>query len=276
MLLIRIQVPLVIVVFVFAGVILRLFGEGYEGQSENLLRLLTLAVVPHGINAIFLSVARVRRQVGRVVIVQGTLAGLSIALSLVLLGPFGILGVGIAWLTAQTLVAIVLLVTELIPMWRSQAHAGTLRTYLPGRLADFVPRAALPVVDGASTADLAVAEPPELAALFDVLERQHIEWSLLRGHRPGTVDDVDLLVHPDDLPSLHALLRGKGYIELVSHGRGSHRFFTALDDATGRFVQLDVVTEVAFGRFFELRTGLEANVLARRQRSGYERDARSG
>src|SRR4029077_14069353 len=127
-------------VFAFAGFILRLFGEEYQGQSEGLLRVLTLAVLPHGVNAIFLSVARVRRQVGRIVMIQAALAGLSLSLSWLLLGAFGILGVGVAWLLAQSVVAIILLVTGLMPMWRSHPVAGAPPGQARTPLAALVPR----------------------------------------------------------------------------------------------------------------------------------------
>jgi O-antigen/teichoic acid export membrane protein len=266
-LLIRIQVPLVLVVFVFAGVILRLFGVQYQTESEGLLRLLTLAVLPHGINAIYLSVARVRRQVGRVMVVQGALAGLSISLSLLLLGPLGILGVGVGWLVAQSLVALVLLIVGLGPIWRAQA-AGTPSTYVPGDLAGLVPRAPTVAPERVNASVRTVVDLIELAPLFESLETNHIEWSLLREHRPGARDDVDMLVHRDDLRSVRSILRGFGYVELVSRGRGSHRFFTSLDRATGRFVELDIVTELSFGRFFELPTDLADVALSRRERHG--------
>jgi O-antigen/teichoic acid export membrane protein/thymidylate kinase len=268
-LLIRIQVPLVIGVFVFAGFILRLFGEQYQDESEGLLRVLTLAVLPHGVNAIFLSVARVRRQVGRIVVIQGALAGLSLSLSWVLLGPLGILGVGIAWLLAQSLVALVLLVTGLTPMWRSHTVAGLAPGYPRTSLADVVPRAAPDLSERSAASGRAVAaEMSALAPLFASLEGKRIEWSLLREAQPVPGDDVDLLVNPDDLPALRSLLRGRGFVEVVSRGRGSHRFFTALDGETGRFIELDVVTELSFGRFFELPTGLAGDALSRRRRRG--------
>lgn len=267
-LLVRLQIPLVLGVFVFAGVILRLFGEQYQTESEGLLRLLALAVLPHGINAIFLSMARVRRQVGRVVVIQGALAGLSITLTLLLLGPLGILGVGVGWLTAQLLVALVLVVTEFIPMWRSHAAASALPGYVPGRLADLVPRTASTAPERAVAPGQAAVDLPERTRLFGILDARRIEWTLVRDHRPGPRDDIDLLVHPDDLRSLRSLLREIGFVELVGHGRGSHRFFTALDGTTGRFIQLDIVTELSFGRFFELRTGLASLALSRRERSG--------
>ena len=207
-------------VFIFAGVILRLFGEQYQAEGEGLLRCLTLAVLPHGVNALYLSVARVRRQVGRVVIVQGALAGLSISLSLVLLGPLGILGVGVAWLVAQSTVALVVLIAGLGPMWRARA-AGVPSTYVAGDLAGLVPRAPagtfVPTIDAERT----VADIAGLAPVFSTLESNRIEWSLLREYRPGIGDDVDILVHPDDMRSVRSLLQRLGYVELVSHGRAA-------------------------------------------------------
>ncbi len=262
-LLVRIQVPLVLGVFVFAGVILRLFGEQYQAEGEGLLRCLTLAVLPHGVNAIYLSVARVRRQVGRVVLVQGALAVLSISLSLLLLGPLGILGVGVAWLVAQSTVALVVLIAGLRPMWRARTS-----TYVVGDLAGLVPRAPADARARAIDGDRAVVDIAGLAPVFDTLETNRIEWSLLREYRSGTADDVDILVHPDDMRSVRSLLQRLGYVELVSKGRGSHRFFATYDRVTRQFVELDIVSELSFGRFFEMPTDLTDVALSRRTRDG--------
>lgn len=266
-LLIRIQVPLVLFVFVFAGVILRFFGEEYQAEGEGLLRLLTLAVLPHGVNAIYLSVARVRRQVGRVVLVQGALAILSISLSLVLLTPLGILGVGVAWLVAQSAVALAVLIAGLGPMWRART-SGLPATYVIGDLAGLVPRAPADTAGRAIDAERTVTDLASLAPVFETLDTNRIEWSLLREHRPAIADDVDMLVHPDDMRSLRSLLQRLGYVELVSRGRGSHRFFATVDRATGQFIELDVVSELSFGRFFEMPTDLTEMALSRRSRSG--------
>jgi len=85
-----------------------------------------------------------------------------------------------------------------------------------------------------------------------------------RGERRGeTLSDVDLLVHPDHMARAARLLREAGFVERPSWGRGSHRFFYRYDEATGSWLKLDIVTEVAFGAKQELATDLARQVLAR-------------
>jgi O-antigen/teichoic acid export membrane protein len=110
-LLVRILVPLVLAVAVFAPLILQLFGRAYADEASTLLRLFAIGVLPHAINSVFLGLARIRRQVRWLFAVQGAEAGLFILLSLLLLRPMGITGVGVAFLVAQSLVAGVLILT---------------------------------------------------------------------------------------------------------------------------------------------------------------------
>ena len=81
--------------------------------EESLLRWLALGVLPNIFVALFISIARVQNQPGRIVLVQGLLSGLMLGLSYVLLPRIGITGVGVAWLASQTIIAIVLLPTLL-------------------------------------------------------------------------------------------------------------------------------------------------------------------
>lgn len=107
-LLVRILVPLVLAVVVFAPLILQLFGREYADEASTLLRLFAIGVFPHAINSVFLSLARIRRRVRWLFAVQGAEAGLLVLLSLLLLHPMGITGVGVAFLAAQSVLAGVL------------------------------------------------------------------------------------------------------------------------------------------------------------------------
>jgi O-antigen/teichoic acid export membrane protein len=123
-LLATIQVPAVAAVVVLAPLILGIFGTDYEERAANLLRLLALGAVPHAINALFLGIARARGTIRSVVIVQGTLFVLVIGLSVVLLPLYGIEGIGLAWLAAHGLVALVVGPTQLLPLLRAHRAAA--------------------------------------------------------------------------------------------------------------------------------------------------------
>lgn len=123
----------------------------------------------------------------------------------------------------------------------------------------------------------APADPPEadglLQAVFAALDDASVRWCLLRGHaddRPpdGSDGDVDLLVARTDMPRAEAVLKSCQLVPLTAYGRGSHRFFLGFDSGAGAFIELDIVTELAFGPHFMLWTGGEAHCLAVRRREG--------
>jgi thymidylate kinase len=102
------------------------------------------------------------------------------------------------------------------------------------------------------------------------LDGAAVRWCLLRGGADGGPPDrdVDLLVAGADLPRAVAVLRACGTVPLASYGRGSHRFFLGFDPGTGSFVELDVVTELAYGRHFVVASRAEDACLASRRREG--------
>ncbi len=111
--------------------------------------------------------------------------------------------------------------------------------------------------------------PALIEAAFDALDRAGVPWTLLRGERELAADggDVDVLVAASARPAAERALLAAGFVPLPSWGRGSHRFHHAYDPDTDRWVKLDVVTELAFGRYAELPTDLAAAWLERRDRA---------
>lgn len=112
-----ITVPLATVIVIAAPYIMGVFGGGYEAQATTLLRLLALASVPFSVVALAVSVARVQRRMRRVVLVHVAMCLIVLSLTEVLIRPMGLTGVGVAWLTAQGILAGVVLVTQLRPLW---------------------------------------------------------------------------------------------------------------------------------------------------------------
>jgi O-antigen/teichoic acid export membrane protein len=108
----RIMLPAAIALFVTAPLLLSIFGADYANNATPLLRLLSVALVPKAINTLFLGIARVHRHVGHIVLVQAVLCVLVLGLSIVFTRDYGITGIGIAWLTAQTVVAVALATTQ--------------------------------------------------------------------------------------------------------------------------------------------------------------------
>jgi len=112
---------------------------------------------------------------------------------------------------------------------------------------------------------------PAIATPLAAFDDAGVRWCLLRG--AGELDrldgDVDLLVHPGDLRLVRCRLAHMGgFSELPAWGRRPHRFFVANVAFERARVKLDIVTELAFGRRQELKTGAGEAVLARRIRDG--------
>jgi thymidylate kinase len=118
---------------------------------------------------------------------------------------------------------------------------------------------------------------PALIRVFAAFDAAAITWCLLRGEAAlaDPTGDVDLLVATDDLDRLDEVLPGQGFLRVPA--RGAHRCFVGHDASTGRFLELDIESDVDFGSSGhpvvnwlrpKLRTGSAAAVLANRRRQG--------
>ncbi len=105
-------------------------------------------------------------------------------------------------------------------------------------------------------------------AALAALDGHGVRWALLRGDpRAGLVfGDVDLLVERTAVPRLEAMLMPVGFAPVLRPGHGSHRFFVAYDEQAGRWLELDIVSELSFGRHQELTTSAAEACLATRVR----------
>lgn len=101
--------PVIALIVVAAPVVLTIVGAGYATEATGLLRLLALAFIPRALILLWAALARVERQVSRIVAVQAALAICTVGLSLPLIGRLGITGAGWAYLVSQMIVAAVLL-----------------------------------------------------------------------------------------------------------------------------------------------------------------------
>ena len=77
-----------------------------------MLRLLALVPVVHLVNALFIAMARVRRNLRQVIAIQMAQCVSSLVLSYVLLGMYGITGIGFALLLTEGVIATFLLITQ--------------------------------------------------------------------------------------------------------------------------------------------------------------------
>ncbi|MGI5404072.1 lipopolysaccharide biosynthesis protein [Streptomyces sp. CA-135486] len=103
-----------ITIIVIAPKLLSFFGAEYAAEGTMLLRLLAVSALPNLLVSVAVDVARMRRQLRMVVGLQLALCVLVLGLSAVLLPVLGLSGAGVAWLAAQSLLALYLLI------WRSR------------------------------------------------------------------------------------------------------------------------------------------------------------
>lgn len=111
---------------------------------------------------------------------------------------------------------------------------------------------------------------PAIHRALGALERSGACWALLRGESElaSPSGDVDLLVARSDVPRLRDALAPLGFALLRAYGHGPHRFFVTYDGKSESWIKLDVVTELAYGRWHELATGAAADCLSRRRYVG--------
>jgi O-antigen/teichoic acid export membrane protein len=101
--------PAIIVVLLVGDKILLLFGQSYSQYGTKLLWLLAVAALPISVNFIYISIKRVQKKLLGVLLLTAFVAIVTLALSYVLLPRYGLLGTGIAWLTAQGTGAVIIL-----------------------------------------------------------------------------------------------------------------------------------------------------------------------
>jgi Na+-driven multidrug efflux pump len=106
-------VPVVAIVLLVAPYMLSLFGSSYASEGTPLLRLLALASIPNMVQVLYTSVARVQHKIVGVVLTQAATCIIGVSLSYIFLRMYGITGIGLGRLVSQTIIAAVLLLTQL-------------------------------------------------------------------------------------------------------------------------------------------------------------------
>ena len=91
-----------------------------------------------------------------------------------------------------------------------------------------------------------------LAETFEALNAEGILYIVLRPgespHSGKNLREIDLLVPPDQIKEFAKLLEQQGFAALPSWGRAPHRFFIAYHQASGAWIEFDVVTDLWYGR----------------------------
>jgi len=106
--------PLTLLILIIAEKLLLLFGQAYADNAALLLRIVVVAVIPWGINYLYVSIERVRKNIKGIITVAAVATCLSLGLSCFLMLEMGLVGVGIGYAAGQTIVAIAVV----IHLWR--------------------------------------------------------------------------------------------------------------------------------------------------------------
>jgi O-antigen/teichoic acid export membrane protein len=195
-------VPAVAVGCLLAPVVLGVLGPEYAAAGTTLLQLLLLSAIPHVVVGLAVSLAHVRRQMRRVLGIHAAMAVLTFAGAEAGLRVLGLVGAGWAWLGTQTLLAVVLLLTQMRFLWRREPVAG-----------DAAPAARAPRWPAGRRAARRAAPylPPVLAAVL---------WTVpLLGADPRTMTDLGLLSLLTPLNAVALLVLTAGFAGGLARGR---------------------------------------------------------
>ncbi|MGH9279397.1 MAG: hypothetical protein ACRD12_14990 [Acidimicrobiales bacterium] len=102
---VKYAVPGVLLLAAGAGLLLAPFGAAYVDHGVAVLRLLLVATLPQAVVSLYIAVERVRANVGRVLAAEAAVVILVTAGAVAGMQAVGLVGLGWAWLVAQSVVA---------------------------------------------------------------------------------------------------------------------------------------------------------------------------
>jgi O-antigen/teichoic acid export membrane protein len=106
------------------------FGAAYAEQGTPLVRILALSIIPWGIIYLFITVERYKKSSLSIIFSTLASAVLSIGLSYLMMSAWGLIGLGIGYLTGQVIVALIVGIL----MWRMMDKDQFERSDSPGDL----------------------------------------------------------------------------------------------------------------------------------------------
>jgi len=106
-------VPAVIVLILVGKWVLLAFGQSYSLNALHLLWVLSLSSLPLALTHIYTGILRVTGRIKELIAIWGFIALGTLLASYLIMPVTGIIGIGYAWLGAQTVVAIYVLVRRL-------------------------------------------------------------------------------------------------------------------------------------------------------------------
>lgn len=108
LLILAIFLPLVLFLVLASHPLLRtLFGREYATNGDTVMRLLAPGLLAYAVVSLGVAMARVRRQLYRLLVLSAIYAAVSLPVSIALVSAYGIEGGGAAWLIAQIGLAVI-------------------------------------------------------------------------------------------------------------------------------------------------------------------------
>ena len=100
-------IPTIVIFFVFSDKVLLLFGQTYSENASRLLGLFMIGCIPFAINQIYLTITRIQIDIKPMIYVNLLVAIFIIGGSFLLMKTVGLIGIGIAWIFGQGIVAMI-------------------------------------------------------------------------------------------------------------------------------------------------------------------------
>jgi len=103
-------IPAILILIIFGDKVLLLFGQTYSENATRLLWLFMIGCIPFTINQIYLTIKRVQIDIKPMIYVNLVVAILVISGSYILMKTNGLIGIGLAWIFGQGIVAAIVCV----------------------------------------------------------------------------------------------------------------------------------------------------------------------
>lgn len=105
--------PLIVVFYLFGKYILSLFGTSYSENAYEILWIFSLASVPYSINLFYVIIKRIQNKMVEVVLIYAFVGLFSVIGGYVFVQWYGLIGVSIAWIIGNGIVATIILIAHI-------------------------------------------------------------------------------------------------------------------------------------------------------------------
>lgn len=106
-------VPSAVILWFLSDKFLLFYGSQYAKNATTLLHWLVIAAFPVALNTVYFGVKRIQKKMKPVIFSAAFMAIIVVLMSYLLLPRMGINGIGIAWLTGQSMTAIIIMVADM-------------------------------------------------------------------------------------------------------------------------------------------------------------------